>query len=69
MAAVAAVAEHAIFRQFATGRPDDEDAKELAEFTRKITAKLENGAFGTLNLAGNYGTYKYLYMSEHKVNI
>ena len=40
VAAVAAVAEHSIFRQFATGRPDDDDAKELAEFARKVTAKL-----------------------------
>ena len=31
-AAVAAVAEHSIFRQFAAGRPDAEDAAELAEF-------------------------------------
>lgn len=32
VSAVAAVAEHSIFRQFATGRPDANDAKELAEF-------------------------------------
>ena len=58
VAAVAAVAEHSIFRQFATGRPDCDDAKELAEFARKITAKLESGIFGALNLAGSHGTYK-----------
>ena len=58
VAAIAAVAEHSIFRQFATGRPDSDDAKELAEFARKITAKLESGVFGTLNLAGSHGTYK-----------
>ena len=58
VAAVAAVAEHSIFRQFATGRPDSDDAKELAEFARKVTAKLESGVFGTLNLAGSHGTYK-----------
>ena len=58
VAAVAAVAEHSIFRQFATGRPDSDDAKELAEFARKITAKLESGVFGALNLAGSHGTYK-----------
>ena len=60
VAAVAAVAEHSIFRQFAAGRPDKDDAKELAEFARKITEKLESGMFGELLLAGNHGTYKAL---------
>ena len=60
VAAVAAVAEHSIFRQFAAGRPDKEDAKELAEFARKITEKLESGMFGELLLAGSHGTYKEL---------
>ena len=36
VAAVAAVAEHSIFRQFATGRPDKDDAKELAEFVLPV---------------------------------
>ena len=58
VAAVAAVAEHSIFRQFAAGRPDKDDAKELAEFARKITEKLESGVFGKLELAGSHGTYK-----------
>ena len=58
VAAIAAVAEHSIFRQFATGRPDSDDAKEMAEFARKITAKLESGVFGALNLVGRHGTYK-----------
>ena len=60
IAAVAAVAEHSIFRQFAAGRPDKDDAQELAEFARKITEKLESGMFGELNLAGSHGTYKEL---------
>ena len=60
MAAVAAVAEHSIFRQFATGRPDANDAQELAEFARKITEKLNSGVFGELNLAGSHGSYKEL---------
>ena len=60
VAAVAAVAEHSIFRQFAAGRPDCDDARELAEFARKITAKLESGVFGKLELAGSRGTYKEL---------
>ena len=60
VAAVAAVAEHSIFRQFATGRPDKDDAKELIEFARKITAKLDSGVFRELQLAGSHGTYKDL---------
>ena len=60
VAAVVAVAEHSIFRQFATGRPDKDDAQELAEFARKITEKLECGVFGDLNLAGSNGSYKEL---------
>ena len=60
VAAVAAVAEHSIFRQFAAGRPDCDDAKELAEFARKITEKLDSGVFGELNLAGSHGIYKEL---------
>ena len=60
VAAVAAVAEHSIFRQFADGRPDNDDANELAEFARKITEKLDSDVFGKLNLAGSHGTYKEL---------
>ena len=60
VAAVAAVAEHSIFRQFATGRPDKDDARELAEFARKITEKLECGVWGDLLLAGSHGTYNEL---------
>ena len=58
VAAVAAVAEHSIFRQFAAGRPDKDDDQELAEFVRKITEKLDSDVFGELNLAGSHGTYK-----------
>jgi flavodoxin/NAD-dependent dihydropyrimidine dehydrogenase PreA subunit len=60
VAAVAAVAEHSIFRQFAAGRPDKEDAKELIEFARNISAKLDGGVFEELILAGSHGSYKEL---------
>ena len=60
VAAVAAVAEHSIFRQFAAGRPDANDAKELWGFARRISAKLDSGVFGELNLAGSHGSYKEL---------
>ena len=36
IAAVAAIAEHSIMHQYATGRPDREDEQELKEFAEKI---------------------------------
>lgn len=44
-AAIAAVAEHSIFRQFGTGRPDKEDEKELSSYAQeigKVIASREN---------------------------
>ncbi|MEE0060995.1 MAG: EFR1 family ferrodoxin [Acutalibacteraceae bacterium] len=58
VAAIAAVAEHSIFRQFATGRPDTADSIQLAEYAKKITEKLNIGSFGELKLEGNHGNYK-----------
>ncbi len=43
IAGVAAVAEHSIMRQFAAGRPDQGDAKELAAFAKNIRSKIEAG--------------------------
>lgn len=43
VAAVAAVAEHSIARQFAAGRPDAQDTKKLSDFARQIQAKLSAG--------------------------
>lgn len=58
VAAVAAVAEHSIFRQFATGRPDGEDLAQLGAFAEQIREKLAAGEHGALALAGSHGTYK-----------
>lgn len=60
IAAIAAVAEHSIMRQFATGRPDAQDEKELASFAAKVRAKIEHEGTGEdLKLPGNrpYRTY------------
>lgn len=57
-AAVAAVAEHSIFRQFAQGRPDAADAAQLTQFAAKIRQKLDSGSSSPLVLAGNHGTYQ-----------
>ncbi len=54
IAAVAAVAEHSIMRQFAAGRPDAQDEKELGDYAAAIRGKIEAGtAFAHLNLPGN----------------
>lgn len=53
IAAVAAVAEHSIARQFAAGRPDAQDAKQLSEFARKIQAKLSAGDSTEPAIPGN----------------
>ena len=47
-----------IFRQFASGRPDDEDKAELIEMTNKIQDRLDAGFHGKLELEGSHGTYK-----------
>lgn len=57
-AAVAAVAEHSLFRQYAAGRPDGEDAAQLAEFAQKIAQKLDGQAEQPLVLEGSHGSYK-----------
>ena len=57
-AAVAAVAEHSIFRQYGAGRPDGDDAAELKGFAEEIRKKLDVGTFGPLNLAGSHGEYQ-----------
>lgn len=41
--AVAAIAEHSIARQFAFGRPDDQDARQLREFALQLRARLSAG--------------------------
>ena len=60
IAAVAALAEHSIMRQFAAGRPDENDEKELADFAQKILAKIQSDAPTTpLFLPGNRPYRKY----------
>lgn len=43
VAAVAAVAEHSIMRQFAAGRPDEADGKQLETFGQQILQAMEQG--------------------------
>lgn len=53
IAAVAAVAEHSITRQFAAGRPDAQDAKQLSDFAQQIQAKLSAGNCSEPSIPGN----------------
>ena len=58
VAALAIVAEHSIFRQFATGRPDEKDKAELIEMAGKIQERLNEDFTGPLVLEGSHGPYK-----------
>lgn len=53
IAAIAAVAEHSIMPQYATGRPDREDCVHLSEFAKKINDKMQSGQLEKPNLPGN----------------
>lgn len=53
VAAVAAVAEHSIARQFAAGRPDEQDAACLAEFAGRIREKLDRDDLSEPGVPGN----------------
>lgn len=60
VAAIAAIAEHSIMHQFATGRPDEKDKKVLKDFSKKILEKIENGnASDEVQLPGNYPYREY----------
>ncbi len=53
-AAVAAIAEHSILRQFAAGRPDQEDRDALAGSSQKVLEKLRSGGeTGDVPIPGN----------------
>lgn len=53
IAAVAAIAEHSIARQFAAGRPDAQDVAQLSEFAQRIRQKLLDGAASEPSIPGN----------------
>lgn len=53
IAAVAAVAEHSIVRQFAAGRPDDQDAAQLSDFAKQIQHKLSENNLTEPAIPGN----------------
>lgn len=54
IAAVCAVAEHSILHQYAAGRPDQQDRRELHSFAEKIFDKIRNhDCSSALQLPGN----------------
>lgn len=53
IAAVAAIAEHSIARQFAAGRPDAQDQACLQQFAEKIQKKLTAGDVSEPAIPGN----------------
>ena len=66
VSAIAAVAEHSIFRQFATGRPDAQDEVQLAGYAKEIQNKLDAKEIGLLKLTGSHDTYKTYNGSDMK---
>ena len=52
-AAVSAVAEHSIIRQYAAGRPDRQDQDELRDITSRILEKINRGDMTAPRLPGN----------------
>ena len=58
VAAVAAIAEHSIIREFGAGRPDADDSAELISFAEKIRERLEHPTDKQLVVPGAHGTYK-----------
>lgn len=53
IAAVAAIAEHSIARQFAAGRPDAQDAAQLSDFAKQIQQKLSAADTSEPSIPGN----------------
>lgn len=53
IAGVGAIAEHSIMRQFAAGRPDGSDSRELSEFMAKIMEKIKAENVSKPALPGN----------------
>lgn len=60
IAGIEAVAEHSIVREYAKGRPDENDQAQLRLFAAKINNKLISASRGELTLPGNrpYKEYK-----------
>lgn len=58
-AAAAAVAEHSIIHKFGAGRPDEEDCRELKEFSERIKRHLEENEDGEVSVPGGHPYREY----------
>ena len=54
IAGVAAIAEHSIFHEYATGRPDAQDTARLQDIARRILDKAGRGGSGAPAIPGNH---------------
>lgn len=52
MAAVTAISEHSIMRQYGHGRPDENDQMELIQFGDQIKDKIQQGGVYEINVPG-----------------
>ena len=68
VAAVAAVAEHSIMRQYGTGRPDAKDAEELRRFGGEIRQHLESADLPLVTVPGNRPYRKFDGLPLHPVS-
>ena len=68
VAAVAAVAEHSIMRQYGTGRPDTADAEELRAFGVEIRKHLEAKDLPLVAVPGNRPYRKFDGLPMHPVS-
>ena len=68
VAAVAAVAEHSIMRQYGTGRPDAEDAEELRTFGTEIQTHLAAADLPLVSVPGDRPYRKYDGVPMHPVS-
>ncbi|MBQ4528560.1 MAG: EFR1 family ferrodoxin [Clostridia bacterium] len=57
--AIGAIAEHSIARQFASGRPDADDEKDLTDFAKQISNKIKSADCNFKDeIPGNRNPYK-----------
>ncbi len=53
VAGIATIAEHSILRQYASGRPNDEDKSQLENFAARILEKIDSNADNDPKIIGN----------------
>lgn len=72
IAGIAAIAEHSIMHQYATGRPDEQDKRELQDFAKKIIEKIHSKSdLSAPQIPGNrpykkYGSAGLVPKADHK---